>query len=177
MCCCSSKKMCTVTAIHRPRRSRGRRRRKQYLHILPSIYFLLVVVGGFSCTYAAVWVNGPEDWFFCGYKWDDDNCQSRQHCPSGRSEDCEGNEDGIKCFANTNCDTRYGDGDWFVAGKPPKQSPGGTDRPTYNGKSDNKSDHYWCGVGLDDARSKCGVHCPGGTSSECPQGNICYHDV
>jgi len=42
------------------------------------------------------------------------------------------------------------------------------------------TDYYWCGVGMDDARAKCGVwdhYCPGGTSAECPAGNICYHDV
>lgn len=126
---------------------------------------------------SAVWTNGPEDRFFCGFKWDDKDCQKRQHCPSGRSEDCEGFENGIKCFANTNCDTRYGDGDWFVPGQPPRQSPGGTSRPTYGEKSDDKTDHYWCGVGMDDARNQCGTHCPGGTSSECPPGNICYHDI
>ena len=131
-------------------------------------------------TQSAIWINGPEDRFFCGYKWDDDNCQSRQHCPTGQSEECEGNdEDGIKCFANTNCDTRHGDGDWFVSGETvPKQSPtGGSSKPTYTGKSPLKTDHYWCGVGLDDAKSKCGVHCPKGTSGECPQGEICYHEV
>jgi len=145
---------------------------------------------------SAEWTNGPEDRFFCGMKWDDEDCQGRQHCPSGRSEECEGNEDGVKCFANTNCDTRYGHGDWFqgytnttgagaaatntTGAAAPKQSPGGTPRPTYTGQSDDPSDHYWCGVSLDDARNNCGkyfYHCPGGTSDECPQGNICFHDV
>lgn len=41
-----------------------------------------------------------------------------------------------------------------------------TPRPTYTGKSDDPTDHYWCGVGLDDARNKCIQHCPGGTSGE-----------
>mmetsp|Transcript_47574 Transcript_47574/g.101088 ORF Transcript_47574/g.101088 Transcript_47574/m.101088 type:complete len:1167 (+) Transcript_47574:165-3665(+) len=130
---------------------------------------------------SAVWTNGPEDRFFCGYKWDDPDCRSRQHCPSGESEECEGHEElGLKCFANTNCDTRFGDGDWFVSGEPPKQSPGGTERPTYSGRSDDDTDYYWCGVGMDDARNKCGKfenHCPGGASSECPPGNICYHNI
>ena len=142
------------------------------------LYFLLSSSTIILPTQSAIWINGPEDRFFCGYKWDDDNCQSRQHCPTGRSEECEGNEDGIKCFANTNCDTRYGDGDWFVSGETvPQQSPGGSSKPTYTGKSPLKTDHYWCGVGLDDAKSKCGVHCPKGTSGECPQGEICYHEV
>ena len=126
---------------------------------------------------SAVWTNGPEDRFFCGLKWDESDCQKRQHCPSGRSEDCEGHEDGVKCFANTNCDTRFGHGDWFVPGQAPKQSPGGTNRPSFGGTSEEASDHYWCGVGLDDAKKRCGTHCPGGVSSECPQGSICYHNV
>ena len=121
---------------------------------------------------------GPEDHFFCGYKWDDPGCQSRQHCPSGRSEECEGSMDGVKCFANTNCDTRYGDGDYFVPGQPPKQSPaGGSNRPTYSGMSENATDYYWCGVSLEDAADMCDTHCPSGASSECPHGKICFFNV
>ena len=129
---------------------------------------------------AVTWTNGPEDRFFCGLKWDDADCQKRQHCPSGDSEECEGFEDGVKCFANTSCDTRYGHGDWFVPGQAPNQSPGGTGRPTFEGTSDVASDHYWCGVGVDDARKTCGsfdTYCPSGTSGECPQGQVCYHNM
>ncbi|KAL3776900.1 hypothetical protein ACHAW5_011022 [Stephanodiscus triporus] len=127
--------------------------------------------------FANAFTNGPEDKYFCGWKWDDADCQSRQHCPTGRSEECDGFDEGVKCFANSQCDAKLGHGAGFVPGEPPKQSPGGTSRPTFTGKSDNITDHYWCGVGLDDAINKCGVHCPSGTSNECPQGHICYHDV
>ena len=127
---------------------------------------------------SANFTMGPEDHFFCGYKWDDPGCQSRQHCPSGRSEECEGSMDGVKCFANTNCDTRYGDGDYFVPGQPPKQSPaGGSNRPTYSGMSENATDYYWCGVSLEDAADMCDTHCPSGASSECPHGKICFFNV
>jgi len=146
------------------------------------VFLCLLVIETFQIAVkAAVWTNGPEDRFFCGYKWDDKDCRSRQHCPSGMSSECEFEDLGMKCFANTQCDTRFGHGDWFVSGKAPNQAPGGggggSSRPTYTGKSDNPIDHYWCGVGLEDANSKCGVPCPGGVSSECPQGNACYHDV
>ena len=122
------------------------------------LYFLLSSSTIIVPTQSAIWINGPEDRFFCGYKWDDDNCQSRQHCPTGRSEECEGNEDGIKCFANTNCDTRHGDGDWFVSGETvPNQSSGGSSRPTYTGKSPLKTDHYWCGVNQNTTEDQVGV--------------------
>ena len=172
-----------ATVESRPKCKRRRGRASSAIFNLASLHMICVIFILFAISHcnnlanAAVWTNGPEDRFFCGFKWDDDDCQSRQHCPSGRSEECEGSEDGIKCFANTNCDTRYGHGDWFVPGQAPKQSPGGSGRPTFTGKSDDLTDHYWCGVGLDDAREKCGVHCPSGTSAECPQGNICFHDV
>lgn len=140
---------------------------------------LYILLFGFFVD-SATWTGGPEDNFFCGYKWDDSDCQKRQHCPSGRDEFCEGFEDGIKCFANTNCDTKFGHGDWFVPGQAPNQSPGRTDRPTYTGKSDNATDHYWCGVGLEDAKNRCGsfdTWCPSGDSGECPQGSACYPDM
>ena len=130
----------------------------------------------------AVWTNGPEDGFFCGWSWDQEDCLSRQHCPSGLSEDCEGADEGVKCFANSGCDTRHGHGDAFVSSggsAPPRPAPT-TPRPTFGDASDDPADYYWCGVGIDDARENCGSfdrYCPSGTSSECPQGNICYHDM
>mmetsp|Transcript_19176 Transcript_19176/g.34598 ORF Transcript_19176/g.34598 Transcript_19176/m.34598 type:complete len:287 (-) Transcript_19176:944-1804(-) len=176
-----------MTKTIRPRRGNDSSTLTQRsLHRFILYYYILALL--FSTTSlqqvnSAVWTNGPEDRFFCGYKWDDADCQKRQHCPTGRSEECTGFENGVKCFANTDCDTRFGDGDWFT-GEPPNQSPGvgggGTDRPTYEGRSEDVTDYYWCGVGMDDARKKCGIwdhHCPGGTSAECPAGNICYHDV
>lgn len=89
------------------------------------------------------WTGGPEDTFFCGYKWDEGNCLQRQHCPSGRNEECEFHAEGQKCFANSPCDARYGDGSGWVPGKeysPPMNSPSVplTPRPTYTGVSDGK---------------------------------------
>jgi len=148
------------------------------------LYFLLLI--SFTIAGEVTITNTDSDTYFCGYKWDDPGCKARQHCPSGRNELCEGFADGVKCFANTNCDTKFGDGVDFVSGIPPPPPPPPgtapatvprTPRPTYTGKSDDPTDHYWCGVGLDDARNKCIQHCPGGTSAECPQGHICYWEV
>ena len=141
------------------------------------IHIVLCVLLFGTGDFVNAFTNGPEDKYFCGWKWDDADCEVRQYCPSGRSEECDGHEEGVKCFANSPCDVKLGHGEGFVPGGPPKQSPGGTSRPSFAGKSDNITDHYWCGVGMDDAISKCGVHCPGGTSNECPQGHICYHDM
>ena len=168
-----------------PSRVQPRMRRKKdarrHFFVRKVLLCLLVIEIFQTAVKAAVWTNGPEDRYFCGYKWDDKDCRTRQHCPSGMSSECEFEDLGMKCFANTQCDTRFGHGDWFVSGKAPNQAPGGggggSSRPTYTGRSDNPIDHYWCGVGLADANSKCGVPCPGGVSSECPQGNACYHDV
>ena len=187
---------CTTTTKSAPVR-----RRRMFLAVLhvalrnksnTPIYFLGVVLlllhasysnHNYSYVATAQFTNGPEDTYFCGYKWDDTNCDERQHCPSGRSEDCDGADtDGVKCFANSPCDAKLGHGANWIVGTPPKASPGGSSQPTYAGKSDNVTDHYWCGVGVDDAINKCKSmtsenHCPGGTSSECPDGHICFHDI
>ena len=155
-------------------------RRRGTATVLAYILSYVLIFGTRDAAYA--FTNGPEDKFFCGLKWDDaSDCQSRQHCPTGRSEECEGFEEGVKCFANTACDAKLGHGEWFVPGQypvsggSPVQSPGGTSRPTFTGTSLNITDHYWCNVPLADP--KCEVHCPGGTSGECPNGEICFHDV
>jgi len=44
--------------------------------------------------------------------------------------------------------------------------------PDFAGVSDDPKHHWFCGVGFDDANSRCEVHCP--TSAECPTGEICY---
>eukprot|EP00986_Skeletonema_menzelii_P019060 scaffold27058_cov151-Skeletonema_menzelii.AAC.4 len=127
--------------------------------------------------------NGPEDKFFCGWNWDDEDCATRQHCPSGRSEECDGFENGQKCFANTECDVKVGDGSWYAGyepgaprPRPPRPSPGGTERPVY-GRSDDPTDHYFCGKSMDDAINKCATHCPSGQSVQCPHGELCFFDV
>jgi len=38
--------------------------------------------------------------------------------------------------------------------------------------SDDPSDHWFCGIGIDDANKNCGLHCP--TANECSVGQICY---
>jgi hypothetical protein len=162
--------------------SKQRRRRRTIspllayllLSILLSLQFILV--RGITST------NGPEDKFFCGWNWDDEDCASRQHCPSGRSEECDGFEEGQKCFANTECDVKLGHGEWYTElppgqrPRPPRPSPGGTERPVY-GKSEDPTDHYFCGVSLDDAINRCGTHCPSGMSAHCPHGELCFFDV
>lgn len=170
---------CTSICTIEPRSGGGRATifNPKFMNLLLGLYLLLFGSSP-SLVNSAVWTNGPEDKFFCGFKWDDEDCQKRQHCPSGDTLECVGNEDGVKCFANTQCDTRYGHGDSFEGGpEPPKESPGGTERPTYGGKSEDETDHYWCGVTLDDARVKCGTHCPSGSNTECPEGNICFPGV
>lgn len=44
--------------------------------------------------------------------------------------------------------------------------------PPLDYPSEDATDHWYCGVGIDDANEKCGQHCP--TASECPIGQICY---
>ena len=118
------------------------RRRPAYLALsIISLHFILAEGVLLPST------NGPEDKFFCGWNWDDDDCAERQHCPSGRDDECDGEPWGMKCFANTDCDVKVGDGLWYMGlepgerPRPPRPSPGGTERPVY-GKSDNPSDHY-----------------------------------
>ena len=151
--------------------------KKRNIAIICNAFSVLIFSLVVGMNDSANFTMGPEDRYFCGLKWDDPGCQSRQHCPTGRNEECEGFADGVKCFANTNCDTRYGDGDYFVPGQAPKESPGASNRPTYSGISENATDHYWCGVSLDNAADMCDTHCPSGSSSECPHGKICFFNV
>ena len=150
--------------------------------------------------YEITWNNGPEDKFFCGFKWDDPDCSHRQNCRTGKHEECEGFAFGEKCFANTNCDTKYGGGHSFVPGMyDVTYSP--TPVPTLNENaptmasmtlrptiiptevpirppdplpmpSDDLTDHWFCGFGIDNANEHCAVHCP--NANECPVGQICY---
>jgi hypothetical protein len=42
--------------------------------------------------------------------------------------------------------------------------------PPLDYPSEDPSDHWFCGIGIDDASEKCGIHCP--SASECPVGQI-----
>ena len=73
------------------------------------------------------------------------------------------------------------EGGLFVPTKSPVEAGGPTYIPTefpiapppdFEGPSDDPTDHWWCGIGIDNANKKCEVHCP--NSSECPLGEICY---
>ena len=43
-----------------------------------------------------------------------------------------------------------------------------------NKPSFNTTDHSFCGVGYDDAITKCSTHCPSGNLNYCPMGEICF---
>ena len=51
--------------------------------------------------------------YFCGTSWGDasENCNDRQHCPSGTDDECE--TDGHICFGGTTCDSMQGHGNGF----------------------------------------------------------------
>ena len=148
-------------------------------------------------TYTVTWNHGPEDHFFCGQSWDDYNCPTRQNCRSGKSEECAGFFRGETCFKDTPCDSAKGGGREFsydlydtdiptfsptiYVGVPTLEpmTRGPTEMPTdypigpppdLVWPSENPSDHWFCGVGIDDANERCGLHCP--SASECPVGQI-----
>ena len=140
-------------------------------------------------SYLITWNNGPEDRYFCGKTYDDPsvNCTERQNCRSGRDDECEGYENGMKCFAETPCNSMYGGGASFVSdstnvtGTTSNPVGGENDEasdavPSPSGNvestSDLPSDHWFCGFGFDDANARCKVHCPNLTG--CPTGEICY---
>jgi hypothetical protein len=151
-----------------------------------------------SSAYTVTWNFGPEDHFFCGYAWDDANCSTRQNCRSGKSEECEGFARGETCYKDTPCDSATGGGHEFVEGMydtliptfgPTILTPAPSGMPVTIGPtliptdvpigpppdfepSDDPSDHWFCGLGIDDANEKCKIHCP--SASECPVGQICY---
>ena len=145
-----------------------------------------------SSSYVITWNNGPEDNYFCGTTYDDPStdCSLRQNCRSGRDDECDGYADnlGVKCFADTPCDSKKGGGAAFVPhsttsvlGVPTlgpatttanNASSFTTTNTNYEHISDAPSDHWFCGIGFDDAETRCEVHCPNQTG--CPIGEICY---
>ena len=156
--------------------------------------------------YTVTWNFGPEDHFFCGQAWDDYNCSTRQNCRSGKSEECAGFDRGETCFKDTPCDSAKGGGHDFsyalyeteiptfsptiFVGMPTMEpmTRGPTEMPTdypigpppdLVWPSEEPSDHWFCGVGIDDANERCGLHCP--NAIECPIGQIvslrCIYNV
>ena len=56
-----------------------------------------------------MWNNGPEDNYFCGLAWDENDCARRQNCRSGLDTECDGHTShGVLCFSETTCDTKCG---------------------------------------------------------------------
>lgn len=122
---------------------------------------------------------------FCGSSWSEasTSCPGRQNCPSGQSSECI--LPGHECWAFTECDTLNGiDGRAFsdahgvvgaenlaATGVGAQASGGYVD---LNKPSFNTTDHSFCGVGYDDAVTKCGTHCPSGNLNDCPMGEICF---
>ena len=121
---------------------------------------------------------------FCGSSWAEasTSCPQRQNCPSGQTSECI--MPGHECWAFTECDTRRGDGEQFsefhnvipgenlgASGVGAAASGGYVD---LSKPSVDKTDHYFCGTGYEDARTKCGTHCPSGNMNDCPFGEICF---
>lgn len=121
---------------------------------------------------------------FCGSSWAEasTSCPQRQNCPSGQSSECV--MPGHECWAFTECDTRRGDGEQFsehhniIPGE--NLSGSGVGAASNGGYVDlskpsiDKSDHYFCGKGYEDAITRCGTHCPSGNMNDCPYGEICF---
>eukprot|EP00804_Cyclotella_cryptica_P028153 CCRYP_011028-RA/>CCRYP_011028-RA protein AED:0.13 eAED:0.13 QI:434/1/0.6/1/0.5/0.4/5/3085/1111 len=164
-----------------------------------STALLLALFLPLTAPYTVTWNFGPEDHFFCGFSWDDPACSTRQNCRSGKSEECDGFARGEVCYKDTPCDSAAGGGRDYVEGKwntviptfsptiveaMPTATPatiGPTLIPTefpigpppdLDYPSDDPTDHWYCGIGIDDANERCSVHCP--SASECPVGQICY---
>lgn len=124
---------------------------------------------------------------FCGMSWADasTSCESRQNCPSGQSSECI--MPGHECWAFTECDTRYGHGEQFgefhnvVGGSNLEASGvGAVESGGYvdlSKPSVDKTDHYFCGKGYDDAITHCATHCPSGSLNDCPSGEICFFNT
>lgn len=124
---------------------------------------------------------------FCGSSWAEasTSCDQRQNCPSGQSDECI--TPGHECWAFTECDTRRGDGEQFsemhgVTGAENLQASGIGAQASggfvdLSKPSPDKTDHYFCGRGYDDAVSQCASHCPSGSLMDCPAGEICFFNT
>jgi hypothetical protein len=124
---------------------------------------------------------------FCGASWAEasSSCESRQNCPSGQDDECI--IAGQQCWAFTECDTRYGDGEQFsdmhgvtggqnleATGVGAEASGGYVD---LSKPSNDPKDHYFCGKGYEDALSQCLTNCPSGSLNDCPDGEICFFNT
>ena len=90
--------------------------------------------------------------FFCGIdELDARSCS--EPCPNGPT-DCPS---GTSCFSFTTCNSDD---------SPPESTPADV-TPSTDGS-------FYCGSSFEDATLSCSVPCPGGSSSECPNGMSCY---
>jgi hypothetical protein len=124
---------------------------------------------------------------FCGASWAEasSSCETRQNCPSGQNDECV--IAGEQCWAFTECDTRYGDGEQFsdmhgvVAGSNLEATGVGAEASggyvDLSKPSNDPKDHYFCGKGYEDALSKCLTNCPSGSLNDCPDGEICFFNT
>ena len=117
---------------------------------------------------------------FCGTSWMDasDNCNTRQHCPSGSNDECIY---GHTCYADTLCDiSREGHGS---NAPPPSFSSTSTSTTISNGNGlpyEDRANTRFC---QSQTVTECSIDLWCGDQSRCDDGLVChysdchYHDI
>jgi len=116
---------------------------------------------------------GASNHMFCGGAVDPlglGDCSAETHCPNG-DIDCDPPG---RCWNRDRCDIRnylsWEEGGYVD--RPSHETLAVTMNLTY--PSDDPTDHYFCGITLDEANMGCSRPCPDKTTSNCAHGELCY---
>ncbi|KAL7482139.1 hypothetical protein ACHAW6_007834 [Cyclotella cf. meneghiniana] len=110
--------------------------------------------------------------YFCGSDLEDANALCSVWCRYGEDSECP---EGQKCFLDTSCNAtelNFTIGwDESLLSEVPSIAP-----TTYKPTQDQNPSNFYCFASWTDASydGDCGVPCPGGQNSECPDGQFCY---
>lgn len=126
----------------------------------------------YSPTSSPIAATDEANFYFCGSDLNDANALCSVWCRYGEDSECP---EGQTCFLDTSCNAtelNFTIGwDESLLSEVPSIAP-----TTYKPTQDQNPSNYYCFASWTDASydGDCGVPCPGGQNSECPNGQFCY---
>ena len=114
-CVINSQSYKKIRTMHRHDRPSSVAKNNRLYHCNTRLLFIIAFIINFSSRPLLPIALAQQDsnHYFCGTSWGDasENCNDRQHCPSGTDDECE--TDGHICFGGTTCDSMQGHGNGF----------------------------------------------------------------